>query len=554
MASASFQLRLISPILFCAICTSSHAQFAEWADQRSEEIRLERAIPVGGGRWAVIGTTAFGGSNMISVRNSDGAIDWEDVDQYFVGYGWGDVILLPDSGLLHVGATDGCDYTAPPSRVRRYSPEGTVLWERIIAPQMTGLVEMAAKSPTNLLAVASADSVYVLDLDGNIVDGYYAQPANIRKLHWQGDSALFVVAGSSIVRVRPDGALLNSSPVDPEVLDLHYDGQQVFVLANSGISRYTAELQLIGTTVLPSLDASSAFIVSEDGLFVNTTVGLLTVATDGITTQLFPWPQLPAHTTTGCGVRNGEALSVGNTSITSRSTGIIRRLSLNGEAEQHDEDVEVLLQVDSVWTEFIYGPYWRRKANITGQVVNHGNTTLDEVVLSMWIQVGWLLCTTPTNRIVATDLALAPGDTASLPFGVVDVADYMYASQAVGTGEICIVALAPNHLADRNPEDNTACVPATFVLGQEEALPFARLILAPNPATGTVMLSGSALTGRMVHVRLLDAVGRIVLDRNVAGSTEGLTIDVSGLPPAAYVVTTDAEGLHAMAQLIIVRP
>ena len=51
--------RCAAMVLLSGLGLSLKAQLAEWADQRTEEIRFERALPVGGGRWAVIGTTAF---------------------------------------------------------------------------------------------------------------------------------------------------------------------------------------------------------------------------------------------------------------------------------------------------------------------------------------------------------------------------------------------------------------------------------------------------------------------------------------------------------------
>ena len=104
------RMRSILFVLLAAFSFSAHAQLAEWADQRSEEIYFDHALPAGGGRWAVIGRTSFGASNMISVRNGDGTIAWEQIDTYSTGQGAGEVVVLPDSGFLHVGVYDGCDY------------------------------------------------------------------------------------------------------------------------------------------------------------------------------------------------------------------------------------------------------------------------------------------------------------------------------------------------------------------------------------------------------------------------------------------------------------
>lgn len=554
VSSLFLEYRAVAALLFLNLGFSLHAQPAEWTDQRSEEIYLDKVLPLAGGRWAVMGRTYFGGSNMISVRNEDGTIAWEDIGPYFAGLGPGEVVLLPDSGLLHVGEYDGCDFSGPPSRVRRYSPDGTVLWERIMGSNFSNEIKMAAKGSTNLLAVASTDSVYIMDLDGNIVEGCQIQSANIRGLHWQGDSALLVLSGTSILRVDLLGNVLDAGNVGSQAMDLHYDGQQVFVLANNSVERFDPELNLLGTTPL-ALDGNSAFVVSEHGLFVNTTTGLNAVAVDGTVSLVFPWPPLPALTNTGCAVRDSSVLLLGNTSINYMSTGIIRRLSFAGDAAQYTEDVEVLLQVDSTWTEFINAQYWKRRADITGHVVNHGTSALNSVVLSMWMQTFWLLCSQPANRIIATDLALEPGDTISLPFGAVDVAEYITATEATGVGDICIAALAPNQLADRHPEDNTACSSVTFVLGEEKIPPTPSLALTPNPASSTCELTGLASFGPQVRTCILDATGRMALDRALPAATaNGITFDVSALPSGSYVLVVEGERFHERLRFMVVHP
>lgn len=547
-------MRIIPLFLLVTFSLSVQAQLWELADQRSELIQLENALPVGGGRWAVIGRTNFGGSHMISVRNADGTIAWEQVDQYFIGHEFGEVVLLPDSGLLHVGASDGCDYIGE-SRVRRYAPDGSVLWERIMTPQTTDFISMAAKDGTGLVAVASADSAYVMDMDGNMLGGYRAQPPNIKKIHWAGDSSLYIVRGTTMHLVDIHGTLLASTPIGSAVVDMHRSGQELFVLANDSVRRFSAGLVPLGIVALPDLDASSRFVVSESELFVHTAAGLYQLDVEGTPSFLFPWPALPNHSTTACAIRDSTVLSVGNTTISDRYTGIIRTLSMNGEAAQYDQDVEVLLQVDSAWAQYVGGYYpWDRWANITGFVVNHGSDTLRSVVLSMWVHVPWIMCEMFTNRIDTAGFALAPGDTLSLPFGAVGVRLGLGAAQAEGTGEICIVALAPDQLADRFPEDNTACVSVDYVLGVEAPLANSPLSLAPNPATNSCVLSGLDGLGANVRVTIMDLTGRIVTERSVIAGADNLQMDVSGFSSATYILHAEGTDSRAVIKLVIECP
>ena len=546
-------MRSILIFLFAANCPGTHAQFWERADQRSEVIQLNRVLPVGGGRWAVIGYAEWG-SPMISVRNADGSIAWERVDNISTGQGFGEVILLPDSGLLHVGAFDGCDFIGWESGIRRYAADGTMLWERTIEPLFTYPPTMAAPGGAGQLAVASADSVYIMDMDGNITGGFQVQTPDIHRIAWAGDSALVMIRGTNLLLVDMSGNVLATFPIGSMVADMHWSGQDLFVLANDSVRRFGSDLMPVGIAALPDLDQNSTFTASESGLFVTTTTGLYQLEADGTPTLLLPWPPLPNHGTAACAIRDNTVLSIGHTNISGRSTGIIRTLSMMGDAPQYDRDVEVLLRVDTTWTEFVGGFYpWNRYADVTGFVVNHGADTLRSVVLSMWVQVPFLFCGPQTNRIDTAGFALAPGDTLSLPFGGVQVQLGLQQSQAEGAGEICMVALAPDLLADRAPGDNTACVPVDYVLGFGEVSFVRTLSVVPNPASNTCVLSGlSALEG-LVRLRIMDPIGRVVAEHAIAAGSETLQLDIQGLPPATYILVAEGRKGRAGQRLVIAR-
>lgn len=546
-------MRHLYCLLLAAISLQAQAQqLWEHADQRSEEIKLEQALPVGGGRWAVIGRTTFAGSHMISVYNADGSPAWEDVSQYAVDQGMGQVVLMPDSGLLHVGISDGCDYFGPDSRVRRYAPDGSMLWESVITPSFTYPPIMAAKGSTDHIAVASQDYVYILAMDGSNAGGFQVPGANVMNILWANDSALFLVLGLDLKLVGLDGTEEATTSIGPNVVDMHWDGQQLHVLANDSVRRFSADLAPLGISVLTGMDANSRFVASDSGLFVNTSSGLYQLDTAGVSSLVFTWPPLPNLTNMGCAVRNGTVLSVGNTNISGRSTGIVRALSMTGDAAQHDEDVEVLLQVDSAWAEYVGTPFypWNRKADITGLVVNHGPDTLHSLVLSMWLYTPYILCNTLTNRIDTEGFALAPSDTIALPFGLVDVAWGVTESQAALPDEICIVALAPNALADRHPDDNTACETVNFPLGVRDAGTIGALKLSPNPVHGHCTVAGLSILGNDLHLRIMDLTGRTVIEWVVPSAASSLELDVQGLLPATYILSAEGERGRAIGKLV----
>ncbi|MEZ4760232.1 MAG: T9SS type A sorting domain-containing protein [Flavobacteriales bacterium] len=547
-------MRALYLLLTALLSIPAQAQLWEHADQRDEEIHLYGAFPLAGDRWAVIGRTTWAGSHLISVRESDGSVAWEDVGPYLIGQGWGEVVMMPDSGLLHVGVNDGCDVLGPDSRVRRYAADGTVLWERFLYPMFTSTPTMAAKGIVDHIAIASSDSVHIMDLNGMSVGGFEVPSNGVRKIHWASDSSLFMLQGTDLRLIDLDGIVLASSPIGPGVRDIHWDGPSVFVLTSDSVRRFDAMLDPVGSSPLPGQNYSSRFIPSDSGLFVNTTTALYELDTNGVPGQLFPWPALPNHGTSACAIRSGDVLSVGNTVISGRTTGIVRKLSMDGVAISHAEDVEVLLQVDSARAEHAGGwfPFWDQRADVTGRVVNHGPDTLFRVVVSMWIDLPVMLCSHMTNRIDTSGFVLAPGDTLDLPFGDVFVARGV-SPTAAPIGEVCLVALAPNGLADRAPDDNTACETVDFVLGvQDEDAP-PSIALSPNPATDRCFLKGSAGLGTSVQVRVLDLAGRDMPVRSRLLSDNSLEVDVSSFPAGTYVMSVLQNDKQTALKLVVAR-
>lgn len=494
---------------------------------------------------------------MISVWNGVGSIAWEQVGQYGNDAGVGQVVLMPDSGLLQAGVFDGCDYIGPESQVRRYAPDGTLLWERTITPLFTYPVTMVAKGPIDHIALASSDSVYILDMDGNIVGGFEVPSGYLQRILWASDSTLFMVIGTDLKLADLEGTVLATTTIGPYARDMHWDGQLLLVLADDSIRSFSPDLVPQGSHELSDLDLNSCFVESDSGLYVNTATGLYQLSGDGTPTLLFAWPALPNLATIGCAVRNGTVLAVGNTDISGRNTGIIRTLSMDGDAAQHDQDVEVLLQVDSAWSEFTGTVYytWNRKADITGYVVNHGADTLRRVVQSMWITEPYSFCGHASNRVDTAGLALAPGDTITLPFGVVYVAWGLTEEQVADTtGEICIVALAPDRLADRAPGDNTACASVDFTVGVNGPGMDAPFSLFPNPASSTCTISGLKALGGKAQIRILDLTGRTVSQRHVDTTADNLDMDISGLPSGTYIFSAEGASTAAMMKLVVTRP
>lgn len=526
------------------------AQPEEWADKRNEGITLYEVLPIGGGRWAVIGRFGWG-AHLVSARNSDGTLAWSDEDPFFTHGDLGDVVLLPDSGVLHVGFLDQCDAIGPLGVVRKYDPGGGLLWEHIIWPDwILNGPHVAAKGASTLLA-AAGDSLYVYDMDGNQVNGGFMPVGNVDHMHWLGDSALVVLTGTEMFLIDLQGNILNSVDLSLTPIDVRMEDGLVLVLGGHSVFYFNTDLSPVGAVSVPLPATARSFVRSEDALFLNCDNGLYALQGMAPMSLVLEWPPLPWYSTMGAAVRNGQVFTVGGQGISGRGTGIMRRLTMAGEPAVYADDIEVILDVDSAWTVFTNG-YWSRWVDAKARVVNHGLDPLSSFVLHINVWVPQALCGPPEIRVDTAGVSVAPGDTILIDLGHRKVATYLYGPNAAGDGEVCIVALAPNEHADRAPFDNTNCTEVNFPVGLPEVDGRGTVVLTPNPATGFVLLSFPDGDGQAVLIRIIDQAGRQVLSQRSTTSIKTPTrIDASGLAPSIYTVTVEGTTMRWASSLVV---
>lgn len=554
-------MRILLTIPLALAMLVAPAQWWELAEQRSDALTFHRVIYLSDGRMAYAAE-----GNMLSVRNADASVDWEIGDSYMTGQGGGDMIAMPDGELVQVGIADYCDVLGP-GRIRRFDALGNVLWEHELAP--TGqegwedfflLAKGLYGGSGGPLAVASLKAVRILDgWDGQQIGQFtLGDESNIKKLHWASDSTLFVADGTDLKLVGLNGMVLSDTPIGEGVLDLQMEGTQLFALVGDTIRRFGPALELNGTTIVSGAGTNSSFVWTSSGLYVQTAYGLYHLDAGGTATLLFPWPSVPAYTHTGCVIGDGAVHEVGYTNISGRYTGVFRKLSMDGDAADHHQDVEILVEVDSAWAvpSGSGDIWWDAKADVTAHVVNHGPDTLRSVLVTLhgvWFN---MTCLSLQHRLDPTDLAVAPGDTVTLPFGVVHTAKDTPLSEILSTyGQVCITALAPDAVADRDPSDNHVCVPVDFIpLGVDGPEARDPLLLTPNPADRRVTVGGAGTLGASIQLRILDSTGRVALERTVTSPGDPVILDVSSLPPGSYNLEAMGSRARSTARLMVVRP
>lgn len=79
-----------------------------------------------------------------------------------------------------------------------------------------------------------------------------------------------------------------------------------------------------------------------------------------------------------------------------------------------------------------------------------------------------------------------------------------------------------------------------------------RLSVVPNPTNGNAVVTLPTSIDGAFDVRVLDAVGRVVVQHYVSRGTARLTLDLAGQPEGIYLVEATSKGLRSMERLVIV--
>jgi hypothetical protein len=546
-------LHCLGAFVLVSVATALRAQPQEWSDAQTLNTRLRRILPLGGDRWVATGSLQYSGAHGIAAYNADGSPAWASFGLSFADGALGHAVLMQDSSLIVVGQTDHCDVLGPPSLVRRFAADGTLLWDTLIWGDGTYTPTTAARGGSERIALAG-ETILILDaLDGSSItefmqpDGWWA-----KFMHWRGDSMLYHFAEDGIRLLNLAGNLIAASTIAPMAKDCYFDGDTLYVLSDTDVHRFTADLVHIGSSAFQP--GHYGWELHPDGseLYASTTSGLYRVA-DGIAQWLFPWTELPNTIVQGATVRNSIVATVTQWGVGGGYThSVLRTCGLDGLTEENDTEVEALLDVATTWTAFAGNGHWHRFAQMTIRIVNHGTQPLSDVVVGSWTSGGDpMTCQTLSLREALSGLNLASGDTTVAWSGTHMVGQALPAFLAFGTFSICAAALAPNGKADRAPQDNYACESAEFTIGVDEH-DAPRISLAPNPASDDALITGVAALGAEVSVSIQEASGRAVRTlTSVSSAINTLRLDLSTLSAGSYLITVSGPNGRSSARLVV---
>lgn len=481
----------------------------ELADQRTHEVvynscaRAGNVWVVGGGAGPALGGTM---SYFLQGVHADGTSAW-GMPHAVIPL---DMRSMPDGRALIAGPVDWCDIPAPTSMLTLVDSSGSVVWTKEYYVEWATRMDVA---DDGRILLAGYNAGLITDQNGDSLTSFTLDTLGspgVRWAVWESDSTVMILRyGDQFERRTLQAGLLASTPWVGDIHDaISWNGLRLALDQAGFVHRLDDELAIISTTPLGDTYVKGRFVRGDSTLWavgseqaaeLDNALNVLQVV------ELDPVDLFNGLPFLGFAV-DGDTIAMAGSAITaSHWAGILRTVIADGTVPSHDENVSIALQsIDSAWCSGS-GSMGYPRANVTVQVTNEGSGVIDSLVVSH-TSFGWM-CASVGTYLHRNDLSLAPGATVTAeltglwlddsPCGWVDL-----------DLEVCIAALSPNVIYDRDQSDNLACDTAHIVLGLKE-LSSAPLFALVHDASGEALeLRFFSPTTNDLRLRLLDASGR----------------------------------------------
>lgn len=528
----------------------------EYADQRTFQVSYRACSALGDG-WVVSGDYAEDdgspGHGMLRAFDAAGEPAWESqlVDGFNQVYA-SDLATLPGGDLITASNLIECDVLVPWFLAERRTPMGDLVWSRHYAFPAVGEVAVNAGDS---VAFATDAGLLITNAAGDSLTSF--ETGSIRHLAWDAPHTLLMSGWSGTLwRWSIFGDQIAGINLPAYAVDVRWwRGHRMALTSDGWLRTYTADLGAMDSVAVgpPSynrrlLPLGDQLIVADNTISLVLDTNLEVVASIGMD----PGGEFPDDLFQTFAVNEDAILQVASAATAQRPAGLVRTVSLNGAFVPHGENVRIeVLGFDSVYYEFQSGMIFPH-ADVTVRVTNLSSSVLNEVMVSHFLSSG------PICGTAGTSLAL---ENAALAMGAhVDVSlTNLWLNYApwgwLNTDQlVCIGALSPNNLYDRDPSDNYACDTAHIVLGSEDLPSDVPGLVVQNPFDGVLGIFFATPSREPLHATLFDATGRDLAAITVpAGSTRFLW-DLPGLSGGVHVLLLEGRSVSAMRKLVQQHP
>ena len=543
---------LLSTFPFLTLTALAQTPF-EHADQRTAHTRYTHCAPLGTA-WAVCGTAndvnGWGGPSFLRAFSANGDSLWEHPFGTEFGQAHLQGMATAQNGdIVTASMVVDCDVLMPFFLAERISPAGDTVWSRTFPFNTVTDVAVGAGGE---LAFSLGNEILIAGPDGDSLTSFPIAGSSADGIIWDSDSTLLTRGwNGGLARWSTDGQLLATGAVAGIVADMARWHEHRLVLTGNGmLHMLDAELVIvdsldlgIGYTYGRLLPLPDRLIVTGNEYLTVLDTSLLVIST----VPVDPEDVFPPDLFTAFAANDSMVLMTASPGIGAMSAGLVRSMAPDGGHQAHPENVGIsILSVDSVYY-YLQGSMVYPLADATVRVTNPGPTVVNDVLVA---HAGFAWdCGNVGSSVHVHDAGLAPGGYMDIPMTGLNL---HYAPWPFVTLDqpICIAALSPNNLYDRDQSDNYACDTAHIVLGIEDATA-AQGLIVQNPFDDAIDLRFPSPVREALQVVLHDATGRRTATTVIPAGSDRLHWAPPGLHDGAYLLR--AEGLGAPIVIKLLR-
>jgi hypothetical protein len=536
----------------------------ERVNQQVDYVQLHQVLPYHDGSWLFIGSSNPESSissplHFIQLVSSDGAVDWEYghqliTDPFAHSYNGDSQIkgdpadVLPDSSIMIIGPSDECDTPSWMSKAVLLSSQGEPIWDTtfMAIDGYGNLFDRMATNTSQNVALASSDSVIILDSDGAFVNKWGFEQPPIHCLRWESDTTLLIAADSQIFRTDINGSISSSQLLSQSDfgIDIRRFQDEVWVLTQNNLDILTHEFEPVSNIDLSSIASNFLdFVDVQDEVWITNGDSLWGVNSGH---ELVPIMSF-SYGNASVAYQDSMVMTASTVSQINHTAGMMKSYLIDGSHVQHNpEDIEMSFEIDSIQQSVAPYDGIRFLIYTSYSVTNRSQEILQSLLVSTPKFIGAFgLCGIPSISQSLTNLDLGFGGSFQGSLSPI-TSDFYYNPffpDSVFEVTVCVYGQSPNNHLDNVPTDNVACDSFTFYVGVDEASVQNIPPVYPNPTRGIVNLPQI----ENLNWQLFDVTGRHITQGN-----QETQIDISafGLAEHIYFLQLATEEFNVTEKII----
>ena len=459
-----------------------------------------------------------------------------------------------DGTFLCAGGLFDCDFFLPYFLAERIDVAGGVLWSRTFP---FTFVNDAAINAGDSVAYLTDLGILLTNGQGDSLTSFGTDGGYAIDIAWEDGPALLVGHyNGAVTRWSCTGSLLAQTAIPDHIVDLLCMQGHRFALTNDGWLRSLAEdLQTLDSLFLGTASSNRKLLPLNGDLLIagNDTSFIvdMSLAQTGAV-AMDPDDEFPTELFTGSAQRNGYICMSASAYTGNRSAGLVRTVALDGTYAPHPENVNItLLNIDSAYF-YLQNGLLCPQADVTVRITNLSSAVLDKLTVCHFGYTGFI-CGSIGTTVQIEGAGLATGDVLDVPMTGLHLPCAPEGS-ANPDPLLCISALSPNDLYDRDPSDNYTCDTVHLALSIRDPGADGWGLHITNPFTGAVELRFTSPTQEPLRATLLDATGRQFATTTIAAGSMRFQWEPPGLSDGVHILQLEGRSSSNTRKLIHQQP